>query len=193
MGKSATLWNRLKWIAFVGWVVAGVRFAMDFQENDPDVAIEMSENLQWTTEWVGVYYAVPVLIIIGSVIGTFRGLDYVGLVKAALFLGVMCWTIPNVIVYPTAQFMEWEHGRFYSDETEERAIESGEVEVTRTETLGGETVKRAPRGPAVQEGAVAKLGMGLMVAGLTTIAGFIWCFVWLNLAVFLPGRHRAVT
>lgn len=193
MDKRASVWSRLKWIAFTGWVVAGIRFALDFQENDPDVALKVSDDMQWTSEWIGVYYAVPILIIIGSVIGSFRGLNYVGLLKACLFLGVMCWTIPNAIVYPTAQFMEWEHGRFYSEGAEAKAVKTGNLKATTAETLGGERIRRAPRGADVQEGAFAKLGMGLMIAALTTIAGFVWCFVWVNLAVFLPGRHKAAS
>lgn len=192
MGQAAgkTMWERFKVIVFIGWVVAGIRFAMDFQENDPDIAIKMSQEMQWTAEWVGVYYAVPLLIIYGSIAGLFRGLSFVGLLKASLFLAVMCWTIPNAIVYPTAQFMEWEHGRFYSEAAAERAEAAGD-EVAKAKTLGGETIKRTPRGPQVGETAIEKLGLGLMVAGLTTIAGFIWCLVWILVTVFIPQRHRA--
>ena len=79
-----------------------------------------------------------------------------------LLVAVCCWFVPNTVSYTAGQFLGWTHGRF-----------------------------AAGRTWPIADGTVMKLASGLMVGGMTTIAGTIWLTVTATLFVWLPGLVRA--
>lgn len=169
-----TLWSRIRWIVLILWIVAGVKFALEFREQDDPIFLE-ALGIRWQAS-IGVYYVALVLLLVASIRGTFAGLGYGKLVQAMLLLSVLGWGVPNSIVYTTAQFKGWTHGRFLPPVTEE--------ERERLEAAG-EAVPRERSGPILST-PLRKVGSGLLVGFFTTIAGFIWNFLWMNLLIVLP-------
>ncbi len=149
------LWRRLWWIVAVAWIVAAVRLGLDFRQQDDPVVVLL--GMPWRVA-LGVYYTIPVLLLIGALKGAFAGLGWPKLMLAVALLAVLCWFVPNSIAYTTGQLQGWTHGRF----------------------------SQAP----LATGTAAKIGTGLKVAALTTVAGFAWTFVWMHLIVYLPRRLR---
>lgn len=158
---TPSLMSRLKPIMFVAWAVIALRFALEF------TAPENARALP------GIYYAMPLLLAWAGWRGQLDAFSYGRMVLGFLLLAVLCWTLPNLIVYSTAQFLGWEHGRFYPG-TE---LPDGSIE--------------GQFGPAIADSTGGKLLTATTVALLTTIAGFVWTFVWGTLVVYLPKRIRA--
>src|SRR5690606_29950043 len=102
--------SRLRWIVFVLWGVAAVKLALEFLEVEEPIVLEIG-SLRWQAS-IGAYYVVFVLLLVAALRGTFQGLRYGKLLQAGLLLGALGWCVPNVVVYTTAQFQEWTHGRF---------------------------------------------------------------------------------
>lgn len=159
---SESLFQRIRWIVFILWAVAAVRLALDFRQQEDPIVQLGPVPLQLS---IGVFYVAPLLLCWGSIRGTFAGMRYRDLTLAAALLAILCWGIPNLINYGTAQFLEWTHGRFKPGE-------------------GG-------RGPDIGTTTLAKLGATAFMAAATTAFGFAWCFIWMNLVVVLPRKVGA--
>lgn len=161
-GVLHSLVARLRWIVVIAWIVAAIRFGLDFRQQEDPIFMTGSFRVQLS---VGVYYVMLPLLLIGALSGTFDGLSYGKLVLSMLLLGILCWGIPNVVIYATAQFKGWQHGRFHYDDDE-----------------------HLRRGPPIADTTIGKLGIAFSVGGLTSIAGFVWSFVAMHLLVLLPRR-----
>ena len=179
--QPRSLWSRLKWIAVVAWAVAGVKFALEFREQEESILFALGSS-RWQAA-IGVYYVMPVLLLIANLRGVFKGLGYGKLVLGMLLLAVLCWFVPNTIVYTTAQFKGWTHGRF-APGPPKKADPPAVGEVASKLAEEGPPARNAP----VAKGTAGKILTGLGVAGGTTLFGFVWCFIWMNLLIYLPRR-----
>ncbi len=110
----------------------------------------------------GVYYAMPVALLWAGMTGRFRGVRVPHYLLGIFVVALLVWTVPNAITYTLGQFLGWEHGRFQP------------------------AVQSAP----IAESALAKLGTGVMVAALTTVAGTLWMLVWSLPLGWLPTWLR---
>jgi hypothetical protein len=148
-GASAGLLRRMRPIILFGLAVAAVRFALDCAQLD--VAM-----------WLGVYFLMPVALIVAGIRGTYDDLKWLRLAVAMILVAVCCWFVPNSVAYTTGQFLGWQHGRF------------------------------APgRAAPIAESAWMKILAGLTVGFGTTIAGSLWLIVTSTLVVWIPARVRA--
>lgn len=80
----------------------------------------------------------------------------------------IAWGIPNTLSYTTAQFLGWQHGRFYYGGPDDPANRAAPIAAT---VLG-------------------KLGWGVLQGAVTSVAGTIWCTAFGTLFVWLPARLR---
>jgi hypothetical protein len=148
-----TLWPRIRGLVLFGWLVALLRFGLE----------PTAKPAQGDVAWIlSVYFLMPVAFVWTGIRGTFDDLRWPKIALIAALIGILVWAIPNAIIYTTAQFLGWTHGRFAPND---RAAPLA------TTTLG-------------------RLGAGLGVAGMTAIAGAIWSLVWMTLVVWLPGVVR---
>jgi len=176
-GWWSELWRRQRWMILILWIVAGIRFALDFRQADDPIAFETGA-IRWQAT-IGVYYVSGALLLIASFRGTYRGLSYGRHVLGMVMLGLLCWGVPNSIVYTTAQFQGWEHGRFTPPPAEGVEVPEGTA--------------RERSGP-IAETALGKVASGVGVGAGTTVASFVlWNFWLMNLLIYLPARLRRRT
>jgi hypothetical protein len=135
-------------IILFGLAVAAVRFALDAAKLDAAL-------------WIGVYFFMPVALLVAGLLRTYDDLPWRRLALGMLVVALCCWCVPNAISYTTAHLLGWQHGRFRPD----------------------------PRFP-VPESTLGKVGMGVGTGVGTAISGTIWLLFWGTLAVWLPGRIR---
>lgn len=147
--NPASLFARMRPLILFGLAVAAVRFALDFARLDAAM-------------WFGVYYALPVALLVAGVRGTYDDLSWWRLVRGMMLVALCCWFVPNVISYTTGQFLGWTHGRFAQGRT-------------------------AP----IADTSVMRVLAGLMVGGGTTIAGTLWLAAWSSVVVWLPALVRS--
>ncbi len=171
-----SLWSRVRWIVWILWIVAAIKLGLEFREAEDPIAFEFA-GIRWQGS-IGVYYVSFVLLVVAAIRGTFDGLRYGKLALSALLLAVLGWCVPNTVTYTTAQFQGWTHGRFQPPVSPEEAA--------RLEAAG-EVVPKERSAPIAATPA-GKLGTGLLVGLMTTIAGFLWTFLWIHLLVVLPRR-----
>lgn len=183
------LFSRLRpWILIL-WVVAAVRYFIDFREVDAPIVFATGP-IQWTADWVSVNYVVVPLLLVMGFVGVFRGWSWGRCLKALALLAVLCWSIPNGIAYTTGQFQEWQHGRYRGQNL---AVVDGQT-VTFEEDDGppaGATDVRMARTMPLGETTAEKLTRGVGIGLVTVLAGFIWMFLWFHLFVYLPRRLGA--
>jgi hypothetical protein len=163
MRRMGTLWPRVRGLVLFGWLVVLIRFALD-------ATLKPEE---WTPGWfVGVDILMPIAFLVVGIRGTMDDLPWPKYVLMALMLGLLVWGIPNAIVYTTAQFLEWTHGRF---------------EPTVRDAAG-----KYVRGHAfpLESASAGKLGAGLKIAGFSSIFGFVGSLVLMTLLIWLPGVVR---
>jgi hypothetical protein len=148
-----SIWPRIRGLVVFGWLIALLRFAFEptLRPAQGDVA--------W---FLGVYYLMPVAFIATGLRGALDDVRWPRIALMAVLVGVLVWGIPDLIVYTTAQFLGWTHGRFEPN------------------------VKAAPVGTTP----LGKLGLGAMVGALTALAGSIWSLTWMTLVIWLPGVVR---
>ena len=96
------LWNHVKGLIFFGWLVAIIRFALEF------VAPEQAM-------YFGVYYVMPLAYLYYGLTGKLDDLKWPQLALGMVIVAFFVWFLPNSISYTTAQFLELEHGRFAAD------------------------------------------------------------------------------
>ena len=160
-----SLWSRIRWIVFIGWIVAAIRFAFDlYAASHQDVAVQHFHEGQFLMPlWlVGVYYVMPVVYLVAGIRRTFAGVSFGRFALACRIIGLLVWGLPNLITYGTAQFQEWTFGRF--------------------------TPKT--RGPDVGDTTLKKLGATASIGALTSFAGTVWTLVTGTLLAWLPSRRR---
>ncbi len=140
-------------LLIAGWTIATVRLLLEF--------VAPGEAM-----WVGVYFFMPIVLIVHGFRGTFDDLRWPRVALAMFVTALLVWGLPNLVSYTIAQFAGWTHGRFTPNE----------------------------RSAPIAETPGMKLVAGLMLAGGTSIAGSIWMIVCGTLFVWLPGflrRRRA--
>ena len=94
------LWKDAKPLIFFGWIVAAIRFLLEFS----------APQLAW---YFGVYWLMPIaLLYFGTLRRRFDHLSWPKLALAMVLVGMLVWFLPNAISYTTAQFEGWTHGRF---------------------------------------------------------------------------------
>ena len=98
-GTVGSLWNDIKPLVFFGWVVAAIRFALEF----------VAPQQAW---FFGVYWLMPIALIYFGVQHKLEHVAWPRLALSMVLLGVLVWFVPNAIAYTTAQFQGWSHGRF---------------------------------------------------------------------------------
>jgi hypothetical protein len=154
-----SLWSRMRGLVLFGWLVALIRFgieaAMHPGKSDP-------------TWFIGVYFLMPIAFLVVGLRGTLDDLPWKRIALMSLLLGILVWGIPNAIIYTTAQFLGWTHGRF-----------------TPPGQTGAET-----RAAPIATTAMGKILAGLATGGMTAIAGTIWSLAGTTLLIWLPGVIR---
>ena len=162
------IYREFRPIIWVLWMVAAARLAMDTNTDNEKPAYMMS-----------VYAGSAILFLYNGITGAMDHIGWKRLLLGALTVAVMCWMIPNTIAYTVGQFAGWTHGRFYVDPQD---TEPGEVK----EELGNSKSRAAS--PA--DTAVGKVASGVMMGGLTTLAGAVWCLVTASLLLGVPMALR---
>ena len=145
------VWSRIRPLVLLGWGVAAIRFALEFFPKGRESAFGMS-----------VFFVVAGGIILLANEGRFAALSYPKLLLSAFLLGLLCWTLPNIVAYTTAQFQGWTFGRFAPN--------------TRSAPLGATTGEQ--------------IRSGVLVGLATTVSGSVWCVVFFTLAAWLPRKFR---
>lgn len=142
-------WRRMRPLIFVGLAVGAVRLVLDFAHVEAAM-------------WIGVYYALPVALLVAGIRGTYDGVSWWQLVVGMSLVSMCCWLPANTIAYTAAQFLGWTHGRF------------------------------APgRAPPIADEAGRKIMAGITTGALTSVAGTLWLGAWSTVLVWIPGRVRA--
>ncbi len=160
-----SLWSRVRWIVFIGWIVAAIRFGFDlYAAGRPQVAAEhFHEDKFLMPFWLGgVYYVMPIVYLVAGIRRTFAGVSFGRFALACLLIALLVWGLPNLITYGTAQFQGWTFGRFTPEK----------------------------RGPKLGTTTIEKLGAAGTLALLTSFAGFVWTFVLGTLLAWLPSRRK---
>lgn len=141
--------SSVKGLIVFGWIVAAIRFVLDITATDAAM-------------FFGVYYAMPLAYLYMGVKAKFDHLSWTRLALTMVVVAFFVWLIPNVLTYTTAQFMEWDFGRF------------------------------APgRAAPIADGSIGKLITGLTLGFGTMLAGTGWSIVFATLFIYLPKRLRA--
>ncbi|MFT7535180.1 MAG: hypothetical protein ACI85K_001131 [Hyphomicrobiaceae bacterium] len=155
MQTTPPLRTRIKPLVLAGLSIAMVRFAAEF----------VAPDLGW---YVGVYHLMPLVILIVGAKDAWGPVHWPLVPASMVVMCLIVWGIPNTIAYTTAQFLEWNHGRFY--------FEGWDSELSRA----------AP----IAEASMDKLGWGMSQGLLTSVGGTIWCTLWGTLLIWLPARLR---
>jgi hypothetical protein len=162
----AAHFSRVRPLLYVLWIVAALRFALDATVK-PGVFDPLG--------FVSVYYFSAVLLLLVGIAKTWDDLSYAKMLGAWALTACLAFGVPNAITDTAAQFAGWQHGRFRPPPADGSEPAPGEAPV---------------RGPRLQESALGKVGVGLAVAGGTTVAGFLWCALLGTLVVYVPARVR---
>jgi hypothetical protein len=109
----SSLWPRVRPLVLFGWLVALIRFGID-----ASVKPERSNPIFY----VGVDVLMPIAYLVVGIKAIWDDIPWKKYPLIALMLGVLVWFIPNAIVYTTAQFLGWQHGRFHNIPIRETAV-----------------------------------------------------------------------
>ena len=150
------LGQRIRGLVTFGLAIGLIRYVLEF------VAPERAM-------WFGVYYLMPVAILVVGVRGSWGNVRWLTLFGTMVVVALIVWGIPNTVAYTTGQFLEWNHGRFYN----------------------GGLDAPGNRAAPIQATTLAKLGLGLAQGGLTSLAGTVWCTVMGTVMIWLPGVRRS--
>jgi len=148
-----SLGQRVFPVAAVGLAVGLARYACEFVA--PEYAM-----------WFGVYYVMPVVILIVGVRRAWGPIGWRAMAGTMLCVALIAWGIPNTIAYTTGQFLEWNHGRFF---------------------YGGEGAE-GNRAAPIAATTLGKIGWGVAQGFLTSLAGTVWCVVFGTVFVWVPRR-----
>jgi hypothetical protein len=141
--------SSVKGLIFFGWIVAAIRLALDITATDAAM-------------YFGVYYAMPLAYLYMGVKAKLDHLSWTRLALSMVVVAFFVWLIPNVITYTTAQFMEWDFGRF------------------------------APGGAGtIAASSFDKLITGVTLGFGTMLPGTGWSIVFATLFIYVPKRIRA--
>lgn len=133
-------------LLLAGWAIAVVRLLLDAFA--PDVSMLF-----------GLYYALPVVLLVLGCRGAFDDLSWGRLSLAMMLTAVLVWAPMDAIAYVTAQFAGWTHGRFAEG-----------------------------RSPPLRETPFERIAWGAVAGLLTAIGGTVWMVVAGTLLVWLPRR-----
>jgi hypothetical protein len=147
--------TRIRGLVLLGLAVGLIRYVLEFAASDAAM-------------WFGVYYVMPVAILVIGVRRSWGDIRWPALLGTMCVVCVIVWGIPNTLAYTTAQFLGWQHGRFYHGPP------------------GDPETRAAP----IAATFFGKLGWGVLQGIGTSVAGTIWCTVCGTLFVWLPGRLR---
>lgn len=161
-----SLWPLIRGGVFVCWIVAAARLAIDARAT-PDISHPLS--------YVSVFLTTALFFIWAGFSRRLDGLSYKRCWGAFFLMGLLCFGLPNAVAYTTAQFQGWTHGRFRPPSAE--SVAKGEFDSSaRTAPIAATTA--------------GKIGSGLMIGGMTTFTGTLWCAGIGTLFAYLPGRYR---
>ncbi len=161
-----SLWPLIRGGVFVAWTVAAMRLAIDARAT-PDLSHPLS--------YVSVFLMTALFFLWAGFSRRLDGLTYKQCWGAFFLMGLLCFGLPNAIAYTTAQFQGWTHGRFRPPSAESMA-----------KGVRDPSARTAP----VAATTVGKIGTGLMIGGITTLSGTLWCAGLGTLFAYLPGRFR---
>lgn len=156
MIPTPPLRRRLLPLVLLGLAVGLVRYALEFAAPDKSM-------------YFGVYIVMPVALLVIGIRGTWGAIRWPALAGTMVLMCLLVWGIPNTLSYTTAQFQEWNHGRFYHTDP----------------------VPDANRAAPPAATALGKLGWGALQGLLTSIGGTIVCTAVGTLVIWLPGRIRS--
>lgn len=138
-------------LVYCGWGIGMVRLGLDAFA--PDLAM-----------LVGLYYLLPLVLIVFVVQGRFRDLGLGRVLLVALIAAPLISFPVNSLAYGAAQFAEWTHGRFAPE-----------------------------RAPEIVDGVGLKIVWALGAGLGTSVAGTIWLTGWTLLVVGVPRLVRRLT
>ncbi len=164
--KLRALFDLVRPLVYIGWGVAIVRFALDV----------FARDYAW---YFGVYWIMPVVVIVFGVRKHFAGVRFWRFVRAMILVGFCVWALPNSFSYPVAQFQGWTHGRF-------------DPRVIGEDADGNEIVVHQGKAMPIAKTPLGKLGSGVGLASLTGLAGSFWMLVWGIPIAWLPVRKRKI-
>ena len=126
-------------------------------------AIRLALDFQWpdgkVTMYFGVFYTVPLVLVWIGVTRRWGLIGWKAMAWTMLCVGALVWGLPNAISYTIGQFNGWQHGRF-------------------------DPGRAAP----VQEGALMKVGAGVLHGLISTLFSSAICIVVGSLFVWVPQR-----
>ena len=152
MGKPTASPPGIRRLVLIGLAIGGVRFVLEFLAPNQSM-------------YFGLYYAMPVALLAIGLSNAWGSVRWLSLLRAMVFTAVIVWGTWNSVSYTTAQFLEWNHGRFSALEGDQRAL-------------------------PIAATAVGKIVLGVLQGLLTSIAGAIWLTTIGTLTIWLPGRLR---
>lgn len=133
-------------LLYAGWAIAAVRLLLDAFA--PDASM-----------YFGLYYGLPVVLLVLGSRGAFDDLSWGRLSLAMILTALLVWAPMDAVAYVTGQFAGWTHGRFAAD-----------------------------RAPPLRETAAERVAWGAVAGVLTSIAGSVWMVAAGTLLVWLPRR-----
>jgi len=139
-------------LVLTGFVIGGIRYTLEF--------LAPGQSM-----YFGLYYVMPVALLAIGLSNAWGSVRWLSLLRAMVLTALIVWGTWNSISYTTAQFLEWNHGRFSALEEDQRAL-------------------------PIAATAVGKIGLGVLQGLLTSIAGAIWLTAIGTLTIWLPGRLR---
>lgn len=177
-----------RWLILIGLVVGFARYAYEW-------TVEPKDELGEPAKFLGLWYVMPVVLLIGAFRGLFTGLNW-----KRSFLGVfmacfLVWAVPNSVAYTTGQLQGWNFSRFHYDYEFEKAQkahdkgkETGVPVPTPQELLGRDTTqtRTAPRGDSTAK----QIGMGVGIGLFTGLIGGVAMSLFGLLARLLGGLVR---
>jgi hypothetical protein len=140
--------SRIRVLVLIGLAVGLSRYALEFAAS-------------YAAMWFGVYYVMPVAILVIGVRRSWGDIRWPALLGTILVMCLIVWGIPNALAYTTGQFLGWQHGRF-----------------------------AAERAAPLAATAFGKIGWGLLQGLATSVAGTVWCTVFGTIFIWLPARLR---
>ncbi len=96
---TRSLRRRLRPLVVYGWVVGGIRYALEFLA--PDQAMN-----------VGLYYFMPLALAWVGLKRRWGAVRWTQVAGTMVVLAFLTWFVCNTIAYLTGQFAGWQHGRF---------------------------------------------------------------------------------
>lgn len=147
--------TRVAQLATIGLPIGLSRYGCEFVA--PDVA-----------SWFGVYYLMPAVFVVVAARGAWGRIGFLPLLATMALTCLIVWGAPNTLAYTTGQFLEWNHGRFYSNGWDDDAS----------------------RAAPIADTAAGKVLWGVAQGLLTSVAGTVWCTLWGAALIWLPARLR---